>query len=1174
MPICKISPPPSLRLDRSEEIRAFLGRWDDYTGFRQALINKAAKAVEIPLAGLGIRRCELLAGRLVESQGRKGDLLPFHGSVDELDWESLYYVEANSSGVDVDAFRVLDFWIDIPERQLRSEGKEGPCKALRKQFERTAQRPFRLERTGRKDFSFLFLEGAIPGGLFEETVEPLEEIRRIFDEFERRWNEEESKVDAWVEREKARLAKENWEEADEAKGGHPDSEDANLKRILEEAKQRKDGARLLLEKERDERIESAKEGESIRRIHAYALVEPGLRLDESRFELPLGLKPDMSGEETLLKRQQEGIRAFRLGAVRNPLLPAFLLDPRSLPPLKTEEPERWYLPTLNDKQKEAVRRCLASDGIFLLQGPPGTGKTQVLAEAIAHLAENGKKVLVTSETHKAIDNVLERLPSLTGVLPVRLVGKTARGRRKEDAFSLSGLTARFYKGICSTINSFLQDAEGKQDDFRELESSLGELNSLLERIRRIEREKRVQLDGLKRAEEALDDIRLSSDQTYDKIQAKEGEASELKREWERFRKGGNAGALAEMVVAAMEECWRAEFPSIEMPLGSLPFLAEMDVEVFLAERELLWEGDRRKASSILLRRRLALVDEDSPEADKIRKAYQALQKETGGRPLGSSDLEQLPDFLLLPLEKGDKKALETLLEDAKGCARNCLNKGEKAVELLSRKLDSEIARLRKESERLERECRRAEVEAALKREEAQSGDLEGARRALALKQEQFAKKFGIPLFADSPSDYLERAQRELEGKREGVERLSASLRSFKAPMKEISDYLSEPALADEDSERYSNELFGLANVIGATCMSGKSLVPQAGGGESLDLRSLGIDVVVVDEASKSSFLTLLPPLLYGKTVILSGDQRQLPPMYDLAHAKAEDFIGLEGISPEEAERKNKEFREEYETSHFGRLFGMVPDDHKITLVQQYRSHQEIMEAYNVFYDGKLELGSPEQNKAKAHGLRIREGFIWPRHSVYFVDCPAPYFEERLRHSTTIKNEYEARAVRLLLSDIATAMGSSGQRLSIGVISTYGAQAHLISKMIEADPSLRKYRAEDGTRIVSRTVDDFQGDERDIIILSMVRNPRNPMKSNPGFINAYQRINVSLSRPRRLLIIVGCRSYLESHGVASIPPLGGNGAPRRVQIYKEIIDQLEDRRAVRSVRSLFGQEEAK
>lgn len=95
-------------------------------------------------------------------------------------------------------------------------------------------------------------------------------------------------------------------------------------------------------------------------------------------------------------------------------------------------------------------------------------------------------------------------------------------------------------------------------------------------------------------------------------------------------------------------------------------------------------------------------------------------------------------------------------------------------------------------------------------------------------------------------------------------------------------------------------------------------------------------------------------------------------------------------------------------------------------------------------------------------------------------------------------------------------------------------------------------------MIVSTVDDFQGDERDIIILSTVRNPERPEKSNPGFILAYQRINVALSRARRLLVMVGNRKYLESKGVINLPDVNGNPRydRRNFRVYEEILSTIE------------------
>ena len=65
--------------------------------------------------------------------------------------------------------------------------------------------------------------------------------------------------------------------------------------------------------------------------------------------------------------------------------------------------------------------------------------------------------------------------------------------------------------------------------------------------------------------------------------------------------------------------------------------------------------------------------------------------------------------------------------------------------------------------------------------------------------------------------------------------------------------------------------------------------------------------------SKSSFLDLLIPILYGKTVILVGDHRQLPPMYDLRHMRGDDFDGLD------EEKITKEINDGYTTVSYTHL---------------------------------------------------------------------------------------------------------------------------------------------------------------------------------------------------------------------------------------------------------------
>lgn len=77
----------------------------------------------------------------------------------------------------------------------------------------------------------------------------------------------------------------------------------------------------------------------------------------------------------------------------------------------------------DNTQIKAVRKAIGNKDIFLIQGPPGTGKTTVIAEVVNQLVNNGEKILVTSQTHIAVDNVLEKLTKEKSLSLLRLGAK-------------------------------------------------------------------------------------------------------------------------------------------------------------------------------------------------------------------------------------------------------------------------------------------------------------------------------------------------------------------------------------------------------------------------------------------------------------------------------------------------------------------------------------------------------------------------------------------------------------------------------------------------------------------------------------------------------------------------------------------------------------------------------
>ena len=355
----------------------------------------------------------------------------------------------------------------------------------------------------------------------------------------------------------------------------------------------------------------------------------------------------------------------------------------------------------------------------------------------------------------------------------------------------------------------------------------------------------------------------------------------------------------------------------------------------------------------------------------------------------------------------------------------------------------------------------------------------------------------------------------------------------------------------------------------------------------MDIRTQDIDVVIVDEVSKSAFLDLLIPILYGKTVVLVGDHRQLPPMYDLRHMREEDFAGLdeEIISKE----RNKKYTQMYEECYFKTLYEKIPDDFRVMLNMQYRCHSHIMQVFNHFYGGDkngLQVGKKQQDAEKEHGLTIRmngETIIEPRYHVYFVDCPEKE-SSAFEGSTSKVNEQEAEvAMRLLrsLNEASEQLMKSGkcrvdknkridERPSVGVICTYGDQAKRIMRKRKGQ-RFGGFSEKQDERLVISTVDDFQGDERDVIILSMVRNPVSD-RYNAEFIKKFERINVALSRARKLLIVIGARKFLTVAGVIDLPDLAGKHAHDKLNypVYKEIIDTINFRGKILTANQILGE----
>jgi hypothetical protein len=289
-------------------------------------------------------------------------------------------------------------------------------------------------------------------------------------------------------------------------------------------------------------------------------------------------------------------------------------------------------------------------------------------------------------------------------------------------------------------------------------------------------------------------------------------------------------------------------------------------------------------------------------------------------------------------------------------------------------------------------------------------------------------------------------------------------------------------------------LVDTADVVAATAIGINS------GRDGARTADLEFDVAIVDEAGQAQLIDLVVPLSRARTVILVGDHQQLPPYVD------DDLL-----------RRCKEKRIDttwLEQSVFERLWDRVPDTHRMRLDLQFRMPRVIADFLGrVFYAN--DLGTVA---AKQHSEPVCSLF---KSAVVFVDTSAASQRGETALSPGVLNRFEAR----LVADIAARLPSEyrgGEGL--GVIAPYGAQVSAVRQAL-AD-ALGLAPREPWLLDNVATVDSFQGQERDVILVSLTRSNAD---GAVGFLSDLKRLNVTLSRARAQLVIIGDLSTLCASG---------------------------------------------
>jgi len=295
----------------------------------------------------------------------------------------------------------------------------------------------------------------------------------------------------------------------------------------------------------------------------------------------------------------------------------------------------------------------------------------------------------------------------------------------------------------------------------------------------------------------------------------------------------------------------------------------------------------------------------------------------------------------------------------------------------------------------------------------------------------------------------------------------------------IAEAKSVSADARRMEEQLADVLLNDADVIACTPV----------GVRSMDLAGREFDTCVLDEAGQGLDPAAWIPILRSRRLILAGDPFQLPPT--VMSQKA----ATAGLT----------------TTMLERAITTVPD-RVLLLDEQYRMNRVIMGFSNaVFYGGKVTAHTSVED----HTI-LDDGDL--RSSLRVIDTSGKgWTEEAGDNAESLKNVGEATAVLHVLDSIVTS--AHRHDLSVGIISPYRGQVRHLDAVID-----NGRRAAFGSLDIN-TVDSFQGSECDVIIISLVRSNDD---GDIGFLTDTRRMNVAITRARKMLVVIGDASTICRH----------------------------------------------
>jgi len=797
-------------------------------------------------------------------------------------------------------------------------------------------------------------------------------------------------------------------------------------------------------------------------------------------------------------------------------------NPRNLPEL-----EYPTLSPLNEEQEKAVRGALAAEDVYLIQGPPGTGKTTVIAEIINQATEKGERVLLASQSNLAVDNALGRFANTPNIRPIRRYSKSAEIDPEAEKFLESNVIKDFF------VPSIRKHCEIEQ---AEAESLFASRQAILD----VEQTLPLSLDELITQKESLELLRIKKIEHADK-------QDDLQMARDRLHQQNTA------LVAVQHHLTQNTLDGITEALATSAGLdyrvikehqddqqAQKMKEVFDKIRDLLENlplGSVISPATIKLEqeKEIAIVNEDYLLAEHIK--HQLAEERQKNPAIGTDWIQwtkrlsrynsqlspQLNELIDLTSQLEQPTNLKQVVD---GILKSDLlevpltEEPTGTLDELMTQVDTKISNVKAEVQKMDTDFDDIQkqlqtIQDTRARTQRKLDDAVQHCDTLLNSLPNEVSEGATSTSVDLPA-LQGRAQTWMSKNNSSIEADSV----WRNIRKDWLNALEQPKKSTlEDLETMYTQMVNVEGVT--TSFAGRFAW------FSQHLKS-PFDIVIIDEISKATPPEILLPILLGKKAVLVGDHRQLPPTFKDPTSKSREEVQADEIDDDRFSRGGK-FERMVTSALFAEYFKEGDSSLKVTLLKQYRMHDQIRRCINEFYEGKLICGllEDQQRRLKQHGFHLkkkdsggttlREGsdLITPEHHVVWVDSTfdrdGKYCQETRPETTTSRrNVREVQLAKYMLDEFEEQIAAKKaiidqtqwsedamlrhldheQRLPVGFITFYADQKRAFREIANEGDSWASMRNRwPNLSVRADTVDKFQGGERAVVFVSMVTSPR-------------------------------------------------------------------------------------